>query len=134
MRYGEIDAALARWFDLKAGVISIAPNEFWKPKDKVQRHVPISREFGEFLRDYGRHFTINRMLSFDSVKLRLEREHLAQDPAQIADRHLLAGEPTQHVPDERRSQLLDRVEDGHREHLHQPTERRVHRPCREQVA
>ncbi len=28
-----------------------------------------------FLRDYGRHFTINRMLSFDSVKLRLEREH-----------------------------------------------------------
>ena len=28
----------------------------------------------EFLRDYGRHFTINRMLTFDSVKLRLERE------------------------------------------------------------
>jgi tyrosyl-tRNA synthetase len=27
-----------------------------------------------FLRDYGRHFTINRMLAFDSVKLRLERE------------------------------------------------------------
>lgn len=29
----------------------------------------------DFLRDYGAHFTINRMLSFDSVKLRLEREH-----------------------------------------------------------
>jgi tyrosyl-tRNA synthetase len=28
----------------------------------------------EFLRDVGRHFSINRMLSFDSVKLRLERE------------------------------------------------------------
>ena len=28
----------------------------------------------EFLREYGRHFTVNRMLSFDSVKLRLERE------------------------------------------------------------
>jgi tyrosyl-tRNA synthetase len=27
-----------------------------------------------FLRDYGPHFTINRMLTFDSVKLRLERE------------------------------------------------------------
>lgn len=27
-----------------------------------------------FLRDYGTHFTINRMLAFDSVKLRLERE------------------------------------------------------------
>jgi tyrosyl-tRNA synthetase len=29
----------------------------------------------EFLRDIGRHFSVNRMLSFDSVKLRLEREH-----------------------------------------------------------
>lgn len=28
----------------------------------------------EFLREYGVHFSINRMLSFDSVKLRLERE------------------------------------------------------------
>src|SRR5213083_2485496 len=28
----------------------------------------------EFLRDYGVHFTINRMLAFDSVKTRLERE------------------------------------------------------------
>jgi tyrosyl-tRNA synthetase len=27
-----------------------------------------------FLRDYGRHFSINRMLTFDSVRLRLERE------------------------------------------------------------
>ncbi|MFZ1109674.1 MAG: tyrosine--tRNA ligase [Rhodomicrobium sp.] len=28
----------------------------------------------DFLREYGRHFTINRMLTFDSVKLRLDRE------------------------------------------------------------
>ena len=28
-----------------------------------------------FLRDAGRHFSVNRMLSMDSVKLRLEREH-----------------------------------------------------------
>ena len=28
----------------------------------------------KFLREIGRHFTINKMLSFDSVKLRLERE------------------------------------------------------------
>ena len=28
----------------------------------------------DFLRNYGKHFTINKMLSFDSVKLRLERE------------------------------------------------------------
>ncbi len=32
-------------------------------------------QYIDFLRDYGRHFSINRMLTFDSVKLRLEREH-----------------------------------------------------------
>jgi tyrosyl-tRNA synthetase len=31
-------------------------------------------EYVPFLRDVGRHFTINRMLTFDSVKIRLERE------------------------------------------------------------
>ena len=31
-------------------------------------------KYVEFLRDIGKHFTINKMLSFDSVKLRLERE------------------------------------------------------------
>ncbi|WP_293881467.1 tyrosine--tRNA ligase [Sphingomonas sp.] len=31
-------------------------------------------EYVPFLRDIGKHFTINRMLTFDSVKLRLERE------------------------------------------------------------
>jgi tyrosyl-tRNA synthetase len=31
-------------------------------------------EYVPFLRDVGRHFTINRMLTFDSVKLRLDRE------------------------------------------------------------
>ena len=29
----------------------------------------------DFLRDVGRHFSVNRMLAMDSVKLRLEREH-----------------------------------------------------------
>jgi tyrosyl-tRNA synthetase len=33
-----------------------------------------SLNYIDFLRDIGRHFSINRMLSFDSVKLRLERE------------------------------------------------------------
>ncbi|WP_029087066.1 tyrosine--tRNA ligase [Brevundimonas aveniformis] len=28
----------------------------------------------QFLRDYGTHFTVNRMLAFDSVRIRLERE------------------------------------------------------------
>ncbi len=29
----------------------------------------------DFLRDVGKHFSVNRMLSFDSVKMRLERQH-----------------------------------------------------------
>jgi tyrosyl-tRNA synthetase len=29
----------------------------------------------DFLREVGQHFSVNRMLSFDSVKLRLERQH-----------------------------------------------------------
>ena len=33
-----------------------------------------SSRYIPFLRDVGRHFSVNRMLSFDSVKLRLERE------------------------------------------------------------
>jgi tyrosyl-tRNA synthetase len=33
-----------------------------------------SLKYIEFLREVGRHFTINRMLTFDSVKLRLDRE------------------------------------------------------------
>ena len=31
-------------------------------------------QYIDFLRDYGKHFSVNRMLSFESVKLRLERE------------------------------------------------------------
>jgi tyrosyl-tRNA synthetase len=31
-------------------------------------------KYVDFLRDVGRHFSVNRMLSFDSVKLRLDRE------------------------------------------------------------
>ena len=31
-------------------------------------------DYIKFLREYGRHFSVNRMLSFDSVKLRLDRE------------------------------------------------------------
>ncbi|MEQ1930524.1 MAG: tyrosine--tRNA ligase [Parvularculaceae bacterium] len=47
------------------------------PKDAIMadNDVWLSKlGYVEFLRDYGVHFTINRMLTFDSVKLRLERE------------------------------------------------------------
>ncbi|MGD9502030.1 MAG: tyrosine--tRNA ligase [Methyloceanibacter sp.] len=33
-----------------------------------------SLNYIDFLRDYGRHFSVNRMLTYESVKLRLERE------------------------------------------------------------
>ena len=33
-----------------------------------------SLNYVDFLRDVGRHFSVNRMLSMDSVKLRLERD------------------------------------------------------------
>jgi len=41
----------------------------------------------EFLRDYGKHFTINRMLTFDSVRLRLEREQ----PLTFLELHAASG-------------------------------------------
>ena len=34
-----------------------------------------SIQYIDFLRNYGQHFSVNRMLGFDSVKMRLEREH-----------------------------------------------------------
>jgi tyrosyl-tRNA synthetase len=34
-----------------------------------------SLNYIDFLRDVGRHFSVNRMLAMDSVKMRLEREH-----------------------------------------------------------
>ena len=66
----EIDANIAsirtvfsRFIDFDAGAI-MANNADWL--DQLQ-YIP-------FLRDVGRHFTINKMLTFDSVKLRLDRE------------------------------------------------------------
>ncbi|MEM8876802.1 MAG: tyrosine--tRNA ligase [Pseudomonadota bacterium] len=41
--------------------------------DNAEWLVPLN--YIDFLRDVGRHFSVNRMLTMDSVKLRLEREH-----------------------------------------------------------
>jgi tyrosyl-tRNA synthetase len=55
----------SRFLDFGAGAGAImANNAEWL--DQLH-YIP-------FLRDVGRHFTINKMLTFDSVKLRLERE------------------------------------------------------------
>ena len=52
-------------FDGKAGNAVMANNADWLN----------SLNYIDFLRDVGRHFSVNRMLSFESVKLRLERQH-----------------------------------------------------------
>ena len=59
----KIRTVFARFLDFDAGTIT-ANNADWL--DQL-RYIPL-------LRDVGRHFTVNRMLTFDSVKLRLERE------------------------------------------------------------
>ena len=58
-----IRTVFSRFLDFDAGTI-MANNADWL--DQLQ-YIP-------FLRDVGRHFTINKMLTFDSVKLRLDRE------------------------------------------------------------
>ena len=58
-----IRTVFARFLDFDAGAI-MANNADWL--DRLH-YIP-------FLRDVGRHFTINKMLTFDSVRLRLDRE------------------------------------------------------------
>jgi tyrosyl-tRNA synthetase len=55
---------LERFLDFEGGGALLVDNAAWL--DGLL-YIP-------FLREYGRHFTINRMLTFDSVRLRLERE------------------------------------------------------------
>ncbi|HEV3373265.1 MAG TPA: tyrosine--tRNA ligase, partial [Xanthobacteraceae bacterium] len=59
----KIRTVFARFLDFDAGTIT-ANNADWL--DQLH-YIPL-------LRDVGRHFTVNRMLTFDSVKLRLDRE------------------------------------------------------------
>jgi tyrosyl-tRNA synthetase len=58
-----IRKVFARFLDFDAGAI-MANNADWL--EQLQ-YIP-------FLREIGRHFTINKMLTFDSVRLRLDRE------------------------------------------------------------
>ena len=57
------------------------PGALERPRKKVAQALMANNarwlnklNYIDFLRDVGRHFSINRMLSFDSVKLRLERQ------------------------------------------------------------
>jgi tyrosyl-tRNA synthetase len=59
-----IRGSLARFLEFGQGKATLVDNADWL----------LELNYLAFLRDYGRHFTINRMLTFDSVRLRLERE------------------------------------------------------------
>lgn len=59
-----IRRSLERFLDFGEGRALLVDNAEWL--DEL-RYIP-------FLRDFGTHFTVNRMLTFDSVRLRLERE------------------------------------------------------------
>jgi len=58
-----IRKSFSRYIDFSAGA-TMVNNADWL----------LGLNYVEFLRDVGRHFSVNRMLSFDSVKLRLDRE------------------------------------------------------------
>ncbi len=59
-----IKRVFSKFLDLNEKKLIIENNKNWL-KDL---------NYISFLREYGKHFTINRMLTFDSVKIRLERE------------------------------------------------------------
>jgi tyrosyl-tRNA synthetase len=61
-----IQSAFSRFLSFEEGEAGamLADNDEWL---RNLRYI-------KFLREYGRHFTVNRMLTLDSVKLRLERE------------------------------------------------------------
>ncbi|MAW87597.1 MAG: tyrosine--tRNA ligase [Phyllobacteriaceae bacterium] len=59
-----IRQSFAQYLDFDGGKALMLNNADWL----------MNINYVEFLRDVGRHFSVNRMLSFDSVKLRLDRE------------------------------------------------------------
>ncbi|WP_422370352.1 tyrosine--tRNA ligase [Hoeflea sp.] len=58
-----IKRCFAQYLDYEGGAMMINNGEWLRELNYL-----------EFLRDVGRHFSVNRMLSFDSVKTRLDRE------------------------------------------------------------
>ncbi len=69
--------------DIQKNIKSIKKvfNKVLKSSDKKTKPIFVDNSewltklnYIQFLRDIGRHFTINKMLTFDSVKLRLDRE------------------------------------------------------------
>jgi len=56
-------------FDLSKTDSSLKPFQFVNNEDWLK-----DLKYIDFLRDFGRHFSVNRMLTFESVKMRLDRQ------------------------------------------------------------
>ncbi len=61
----EIGKVFSRFLTFGEGAAALVDNADWLT----------GLRYIDFLRDVGRHFSVNRMLAMDSVKLRLERDH-----------------------------------------------------------
>ncbi len=79
----------------------------------------------EFLRDYGRYFTVNRMLSFESVKQRLEREsplsllefnYMVMQGYDFVELHKRYGTILQMGGSDQWGNIINGVELGHKSH------------------
>ena len=49
LRKGEIIESDASWFDLEQDVIHVPSNEFWRPKGKEFRDIPLTKQFKSFI-------------------------------------------------------------------------------------
>jgi len=55
LRKNEIIQAQPDWFDLEQGLLHLKKTATFEPKDKEERTVPLTKEFREFLKEYGLH-------------------------------------------------------------------------------
>jgi len=53
LRKTEIIEARPDWFDLKSGLIHVRKTDTFRPKDRDERTIPMTKAFKAFLRDYG---------------------------------------------------------------------------------
>jgi len=53
LRKMEIIEARPDWFDLKEGLIHVRKTETFRPKDRDERTIPMTKDFKRFLRSYG---------------------------------------------------------------------------------
>jgi integrase len=53
LRKAEIIEARPDWFDLKAGLVHVRKTDSFRPKDRDERTIPMTKAFKRFLKEYG---------------------------------------------------------------------------------